>query len=258
MWPLPSALPSRQAVWRVVCIFVLWPLISSPLQASDTAEVPSDLPRLAKEASEKAKVWRGDAWLVRIAVRRDRENQSDDAFRLYFYAFSPTDRAGLVLSRRPAGAEVEEAPYELEKSVLIPIPDFGVDLPAALMAAQKAGMRGQLEEATLAVKIPLAKPPVLVWSIRIHDQPITSIYVVDALSGAHLNGDQLADPRAKSDSAVDEAGRSLKEALLRQRTMPPQSENPWMDFVVLPILNAKNVFECNALGGQWRLKMCLP
>jgi len=192
---------------------------------------------------------------VKIAITKD---YGSDGFRLSFYAFSPTDPVGLVLSRRPPRAEVDEAPYEVEKSPVIPVPDFTVDLPQALMVAYKAGMRGQLEEATLTVKIPLAKLPVLVWIIRTHDQPITPPYLVDAFTGLSLDASQVADPRLKSDAALDEAGRLLKEALLRQPSVPPQSTNPWMDFVVLPILNAKDVFECNALGGQWRLKVCLP
>ena len=258
MWPLTSALSSRKAVCGAVWVFGLYPLIAQPLQASDTAGIPSGVPRLAKEASEKARDWRGDAWLVRIVLTKDHESQTADAFRLSFRAFSRAERAGLVLSGTPVRSEVEQAPYEVDESILIPVPDFAVDLPQALMVAERAGMRGQLEEATLAVKIPLAKPPVLVWSIRSRDELIASTYFVDAFTGAYLDGSHLVDPRAKSDIALEEAARSLKEALLRQPPAPAQSTNPWMDFVVIPILNAKNVFECNALGGQWRLKICLP
>jgi len=253
MWR--SASPGRQAL---ICILGLWTFIPNPLQASDTLDTPSDLPRLAREVSEKVRTWRGDARLVRIVVTKNHEGQSTGAFRLSFYAISRTTPVGLVLSRRSSRTEVEEAPYEVEKSALIPVPDFAVDLPQALTAAQNAGMRGQLEEATLAVKIPLAKLPVLVWSIRTDDKPIAATYFVDAFTGAYLGSTPLIDPRLESNALLDHAGRSLKEALLHEPAGSPQSMNPWMDFVVLPILNAKDVFECNALGGQWRSTMCLP
>jgi len=245
-------------VGRVICILGLASFAPNALQASDTGEAPSDLPQLAKEVSEKARMWRRDAWLVKIEVKKEHGSQPADGYGLSFYFFSPADHAGLVLSRGPLQGEDEVAPYEVDQSkTFVPIPDFTVDLPQALITAQKAGLRGPLEEATLAVRTPPAKLPVLVWSIRSNGEPSGPIHV-DAFTGAHLTSSRLADPRVDADPTIDSAGRSLKEALLRPSPALPQGTTPWMDFVVIPILNARNVFECNALGGQWRLSVCLP
>jgi hypothetical protein len=197
---------------------------------------------------------------VRIEVKRTDDRGSADAFQLSFYFVSPSDRAGLLLSRRPLRDEDEATSYEVDHSrTLIPIPDFAVDLPQALVAAQKAGMRGQIMEATLAVRTPLARLPVLAWSIRAGDQPDASFYFVDAFTGAPLASGQMANRPVEADTVLDAAQRSLKEALQHPSPALPDGATPWMHFVVIPMLNATNAFECNALGGRWMLlRMCLP
>jgi hypothetical protein len=261
MRPLPRAF--RRAACQIVSILGLSTFAPNALQASQAAsaiDAPSDLPRLAQEMSEQARTWRSDAWLVRIEVNKGDDSQPAEAFDLSFYVFSPSDGMGLVLSRRPLQNDSEAVPYEVDRSrTLIPIPDFAVDLPQALMAAQRAGMRGQLRGATLTVKTPLARPPVLVWSIRASDPGGVPTYFVDAFTGAHLTRGQVADPSVGGDTTLEAAERALKEALQHPSQVLPDGATPWMHFVLIPILNAKDVFECNALGGHWTLlRMCTP
>jgi len=250
----------RRVACHIVSILGLSTFAPNASQASNAIEAPSDLPRLAQEMSERARTWRSDAWLVRIEVSKDEDSQPADAFDLSFYVYSPSDGMGLVLSRRLLRNDSEAVPYEVDRSrILIPIPDFAVDLPQALMTAQRAGMRGPIRGATLVVKTPLANLPVLVWSIRASDPGGATTYFVDAFTGAHLTDEQVAAPSIGGDATLEAAERALKEALQHPSPILPDSATPWMHFVVLPILNAKDIFECNALGGHWSLLgMCMP
>ena len=254
----PSAL--RRVACQAVGVLGLSAFVSTALPGSSAIDIPSDMPQLARQMSEQARTWRSDAWLLRIEVYRGEQSEPSAGFNLFFHFFSPSARMGLVLSRGALISAYEVVPYEANRgTTAIPIPDFAVDLPQALMAAQRAGMRGQMREATLSVRTPLARMPVLVWSIRASDSSGASFYFVDAFTGAHLTSAQVFDPPVGANATLQAAERALKEALLRPSGLLPDGGTPWMHFVVIPILEAKDVFECNALGGGWTLLgMCIP
>ena len=67
------------------------------------------------------------------------------------------------------------------------------------------------------------------------------------------------DPPNGRDAEVAAAETALKEALQHPSPLLPDGATPWMHFVVIPILKAKDVFECSALGGSWSLlRICTP
>jgi hypothetical protein len=120
-------------------------------------------------------------------------------------------------------------------------------------------MRGHLKQATLAVRTPRGRLPVLVWSIESSNEYDSSPYFVDALTGMHLTVEQVVDPPVGRDTTLEPSQNALKAALLPPSPLLPGSGSPWMYFVLKPILEAKDMFACNARGGAWTwLKMCIP
>jgi hypothetical protein len=107
MSPLPYAL--RTGAWWAVSLFSLLPVVSGAPEASDTIEVPSDFPRLARQTAEEARAWRGDAWLLRIEVDRNHANDLAPGYSMFFHFFSHEEGKSLVLSRGALRTAVHEA-----------------------------------------------------------------------------------------------------------------------------------------------------
>ena len=116
-----------------------------------------------------------------------------------------------------------------------------------------------MTSATLSIRTPRARMPVLVWTIREGEPQDASSYFVDALTGAYLTPQQVLHPLPGGDATLDAGERALKHALQRPSPLLTGGATPWMHFIVLPILEAKDVFECNTRGGMWTLlRMCIP
>ncbi len=245
-------------VFGVLCLSTSGLVSVSPAYPVDP---PAELPRLAKEIGGDARsAWRADAWLLRIDVRkRSRDETSSNAYEVTLEFFSLSDGSTLVL--HPGWGSPYESPRDMSipEVTRIPIPDFTVDLPEALIAAKKAGMRGQLKQGTLAVRTPRGRLPVLVWSIESSNEYDSSPYFVDALTGIHLTVEQVVDPPVGGDTTLEASETALKAALLPPSPSLPGGGSAWMYFVLKPLLEAKDVFDCHVRGGAWTwLKMCIP
>ena len=245
-------------VFGVLCLSTSALVSVSPAHPMD---LPAELPRLAKEMGDDARgAWRADAWLLRIDVReRSRGETSSNAYEVTLEFFALSDSSTLVL--HPGRGSPYESPQDMSipEATRIPIPDFTVDLPEALNAARKAGMRGRFKQGTLAVRTPRGRLPVLVWSIESSNEFDSSPYFVDALTGMYMTVEPVVDPPVSRDTTLEASENALKAALLPPSPSLPGGGSPWMYFVLKPLLEARDVFDCHAHGGAWTwLKMCIP
>lgn len=242
----------------VLCLSTFALLYVSPAYPMD---LPVALPRLAKEIGDDVRAtWRADAWLLRIDVReRSRDETSSTGYEVTLEFFSLSDGSTLVLHPGWDGPYESQRDTSIPEATRIPIRDFAVDLSEALIAARKAGMRGHLKQGTLAVRTPKGRLPVLVWSVESSNDCDSSPHFVDALTGMHLTVEQVVDPPVGKDSALEASENALKDALLPPSPSLPGGGSPWMHFVLKPILEARDIFDCHARGGAWSLlKMCIP
>ena len=250
---------SRSQFAGVACILGLTALLSNAGAASKPSETPSGLPEAAKELAEQARAWRGDALLMRIEVGRKGDKESTAEISTSFYFVSPPERLILRLPGRQEFAAQELSPGQFGgRGSFVPVPDFSVDLPQAIGVAKKAGMTGSIEEAELSVRTPPGRLPVLVWRIQ-SDQGQDFAFYVDALTGASLNSRQILDPPPGPDATLQASEDALRAALRRSALASPANATLWLEFVVKPLLEAKDVLECNARGGGWTIvRICMP
>jgi len=235
-------------------IFVIFVLTGTA--AARPPEIPEGIPQAAREMSERVRQTHPDALLMRVEVRHDDSGPTEAGPFLYF--FSPSEH---VVLRLPGDwtshADELIADQFGGRGSFIPVPDFNVDLPQALSIAQKAGMPGQTWKAELSVKTPRGRLPVLLWRIQPKQSGSSIPYYVDALTGIQLTNRQVSEPGASPDPTLQSSERALRQAL--RQSPPPGNPTLWMEFVVKPILEAKDVMECNARGGGWTItRMCMP
>lgn len=243
-----------------LCVLMLATLAGAVRAASDPVDIPKGLPQAAREMAEQARAWQADSLLMRIEARRRGGQQRAVESGPLFYFLSPSERLIIRLPGKQEFAAQELLPDQVGgRGSFIPIPDFSVDLPQAVAVAQRAGMPGQMQEAELSVRTPGGRLPVLVWRIQSHQGQESPSYYVDALTGAHLTARQILDPPAEPDATLQASEDALRAALRRSALVSPGNATPWMQFVVKPLLEAKDVLECNARGGGWTIvRMCMP
>lgn len=243
-----------------MCVLGLATLTANARAASDSMDIPKGLPQAAREMAERARLWRADALLMRIEVGRKDGQQRAVESGPFFYFLSPSERLIIKLPGRQEFAAQEMLPDQFgARGSFIPIPDFSVDLPQALGVVRRAGMLGQMREAELSVRTPNGRLPVLVWRIQSKHMQDSLPYYVDALTSAYLTNQQILDPPAEPDATLQASEDALRVALRRSALVSPGNATPWMEFVVKPLLESKDVFECNARGGGWTIVgLCMP
>ena len=242
-----------------VYVLSLATLTAPTYGASNSTGIPKHLPETARQMAEQARQWRADALLMRVEVGRKEGQQSAFETEALFYFLSPSEHLIIRLPDRLEVAAQQLLPDQVGvRGSFIPIPDFTVDLTQALGVAKRAGMSGEMQAADLAVRTPSGRLPVLAWRIqsRLGDDPL---YYVDALTAAHLTSRQVSNPVAGPDPTLQASEDALRAALRRSALIPPGNTTPWMEFVVKPLLEARDVFECNARGGGWTIvRVCMP
>ena len=217
----------------------------------------SGLPGIVKDATSAVREQYPDALLVKIRIEHQQRTQ-DSSERVSLYFLSPPGRLLIHIPGRPTAQLEERLLGETEERLVgIPVPEFSVDLPEAVRKAKDAGMPGELATGELSVKIPTGRLPVLVYALR--SSTAATPYFVDALTGASLKVQQVVGPVASVDPELQASEDALREALRRYTQRSPSDASLWLEYVVKPILDANNIFECNALGGAWTLlRMCMP
>jgi hypothetical protein len=225
--------------------------------------LPSELPGLARDVTAQVRESHPDALLFKILVegKKNAESTSTD-YPVWLYLFSPAEQLLIQVFGTEIWRSTERPLYEaVEKRGPIPIPSFSVDLPQAVHAANgMTAFAGQLAQGELSVKVPVGRLPVLVWTLQstVVTTPPRSFFV-DALTGASLTMQQVAGPIGVADPQLQASEDALGKALRREAKRSPGDASLWLQFVVKPILDANNIFECNALGGAWTLlRMCMP
>jgi hypothetical protein len=123
---------TRRFIFLVICFFL------SNLCWTDSAS--SGIPQKASSAMNKARAWHSDAVLVSVEVT----DYHTGNLILRFSFYSPSNSTGLWItgdSMLPVNGEVNWSKQ--------PIPPDFIDLPPALTQAQKMGMQGAMDHATL-------------------------------------------------------------------------------------------------------------
>ena len=248
---------------RGIAISVIALALGTGLLPSRGEELPSDLPALARDETVRVRESHPDALLFKIHVERKQHAGSSSAeqvVRLHF--FSSAEQLLIEISSTGIEGATERPLYEAaERRGPIPVPGFSVDLPPAVRTAKNtAAMPGQLAHGELSVKVPIGRLPVLVWTLQstVWSTP-PRYFFVDALTGVSLTMQQVSGPIATVDPQLEASEEALKQALRREAKRSPSDASLWMQYVVKPILDANNIFECNALGGAWTLlRMCMP
>ena len=170
--------------------------------------IPSRLQVAAHDALIDARKWRSDAALTQIEAQLPAAATTADGQQYEVnYAFrSPSDGAGLsVLTGVQGGPRYLKLPA-VGKASLRALPDTFVDLPAALAAAQQAGMFGQLRDAKLSIALGGSHNGQPTWMIKPTDSDQFRVYYIDALSGKPLPAS--AAPK-KSGGLIGKIGRLL-------------------------------------------------
>ena len=236
--------------------------IAAGLTRSGAEQLPSELPGLARDVAVQVREGHPDALLFKIRVERKQDPDTPSAKHdVWLYFFSSVERLVIQVSGMEIGRGVEWPLFEVEdKARLIPVPNFSIDLPTAVRTARNsASMPGELAQGELSVKVPVGRLPVLVWSLQSTVVTPPRYFFVDALTGTPLTVKQVSGPTATVDPTLESSEEALKQALRREAKRSPTDASLWMQFVVKPILDANNIFECNALGGAWTLlRMCIP
>jgi hypothetical protein len=253
----------RTTLRWIVCSAIVLATLGTGLTRSWAQGLPSDLPGLARNVTAQVRESHPDALLFKIRVEREQRADAPSVEQaVSLHLFSLAEQLLIQVSGMEQGRTVERPLYAAEeKSRPIPVPSFSVDLLQAVRIAKSTGgMPGQLAQGELSVKVPLGRLPVLVWTLRstIATTPPHNFFV-DALTGASLTAQQVTGPIANVDSQLQASEDALTQALRREAKRSPSDASLWMQFVVKPILDANNIFECNALGGAWTLlRMCMP
>ena len=247
----------------ITCLIMAAAGLGTALTGSRAEQLPSEFQELSRAASAQVRESHPDALLFKIRVEHKQGPASPSAqpdVSLHF--FSSAERLLIQVSGVELGRTVERPFYAAEeKPHPIPVPSFSVDLPRAVgIAKNAAGMSGELAQAELSVRVPIGQLPVLVW--RLQSTGVTTpprYFFVDALTGTSLATHQVVGPIASADPELQASEDALSYALRREAQRSPSDASLWLEYVVKPILDANNIFECNKLGGAWTLlRMCMP
>ena len=253
----------RTALRGINRLIVAAASLGAALTGSWAGQLPSGLPEIARTVAIQVRDSHPDALLFKIRVEHTQDTGATSAERdVSLYFFSSAERLVIEVSGFASGRTVERPLYAAEeKPRPIPVPTFSVDLPRAVHTAQStAGMPAQLAQGELSVRVPVGRLPVLVWTLQ--STAVTTPprdFFVDALTGASLTTPQVVGPIASVDPQLQASEDALSHALRREAQRSPSDASLWLEYVVKPILDANNIFECNALGGAWTLlRMCMP
>jgi hypothetical protein len=167
--------------------------VAAVLGSAALADDPQGIPDLIRQQEAQVrKAWKPDAFLVNLQLTRD---DASEAFG-YDFAFRASSDARLYhVTQGPKGATSGVRDYTTNPEAQGILPTRILDLPAAIAAARKAGMKGNLVRAELFQWQATPSQPVIIWRLVPDNDPITEDpndpnqrnYFIDAFTGATYN-----------------------------------------------------------------------